>query len=304
MISNEHSIEQTLYELGYDPLVALNPNDAHNVPEGRSKFDDSLTVLERHGAKLLLPFLESEDPETLIDALHVFSEMRCSGAALIGPALRRLGHPHPSARWYTLDALLIYLRRLSPEVLALGLSLANDKYARVRKKVIEYIAGIPPEKLEGAHACLPPFVPREPHRIGMNLLMQPEKIDVLVDRIPGESRIVGGYMGAAVLRAAKSGNFVMISDSQAACEEVAFLRAKLDLMQQSAEWRKKLGKPQKSVFEACPETLKIKGDIDGYGEIPDDDLEQAMGELDDSVKARQLEQLDRLPMSLIEGKEI
>ena len=297
MIANEYSIEQTLNELGYDPLAALDPSNADRVPAERCKFDDSLRVLERHGAELLLPFLESEDSNAPIDVLHVFSEMRSNGSVLIGPALRYLGHPHPNARWYVLDGLLLYLRRLSPKVLTLGLCLANDKYSRIRKKVIEYIAGVPLEKLEAAQACLPSFVPSGPHRVGLNLLLQPGETGALISRMADEDRIVRCYLGAAVLRAAKSGDFPAICDDPALCDEVAFLRSKSDLMKKSAEWRNKISRPQTPVFEICPETRKIKGDIDGYGEIPDDDLDQAMGELEDSVKARQLEQLDRLPVS-------
>ncbi|WP_282611222.1 hypothetical protein [Pelagibius sp. Alg239-R121] len=297
MTRKEQSIEQTLNELGYDPLAVLGPKNAHCVPDGRCKFDDSLKVLERHGAELLLPFLESEDLKTLLDALHVFSEMRSSGEVLIGPALRYIGHPHPSARWYALDGLLLYLRRLPPKVLTLGLCLANDRCFRVRKKVIEYIAGIPCEKMEVACSCLPPFVPSDPHRDGLTLLLQPEATGSLIERIADEDSVVGCYIGAAILKAAKSGDFATIGNDSSVCEEVVFLRAKLDLMRESAAWRSKFAGPYDYVFEVCPETLKIKGDLDGYGEISNEDLEQAMGELEDSVKARRFEQLDRLPMT-------
>lgn len=258
-------------------------------------FEDSLKLLGRHDARLLLPFLESEDPDTLINALHVFSEMRSPGAALIGPVLRRLGHPHPSVRWYTLDGLLLYLRRLPPKVLTLGLCLANDHSISVRKKVIEYISGIPLEKLEAACDILPSFVPRGPHQAGLKLLRHPAEIEALLEPVGKEDRVHGCYAAAAILKAAKSDNFVTIPDGYGDSEEVAFLRSKLNLMRTSTVWRARVFGSQTPVFEICPETLKIKGDLDGYGEVPDDRLEQAMGELDDSVKARNLEQKDRLP---------
>ena len=230
--TKEETIRLIVSEFGYNPLEALGTDfeGSDKIPPGRHVYEDVPKLLAWHGADLLLPFLKSKDADIALDALFVFSEMESEGAELTEAAAEFLDHPYDHVRWNAMEGLLFRRSKLSPRVLALCLRAADDETLLVRTKAIEFIAASTLSKLEAALEFFSSQDRVEQHKRGLEILTRSCETAALIDQIACDEKIISCYTCAKILRNAKEGELIDISDEKVTSEEVAFLKFKLEIM--------------------------------------------------------------------------
>lgn len=197
-----------LTSFGYNPLSALTQGGLHQVPSGRSVFEDTLILIEKYGVGLLRPLLLSEKSQTAINALHVYSELKPEhGKLLIPDVIDFLYHKDPSARWYVMEGLIVNVKYVSVDIIGHVLEIISDDSNRVRKKIVEFIAAVHIERLVSAIELMPPNAYNSlEHKNGRAYIDMP--IEAIAEKIPLGSEIERIYAYASILRWGYKGVFL------------------------------------------------------------------------------------------------
>lgn len=222
---------------GYNPILAIQADTSEVIPHGSPIFEDALKVLGKYGVQLLIPLLESNNINTVSNALFVFSELSIDKRrSLVKYAIEHIHSEDESAQWYVIDGILAFANELSPEFIAICLEMAGDESERLRMKVIELISAIQKPLLEKSVELT--HNEKDEHSRGLKHMFGKNELDTNDLSYENMNNVQLCYVFARIFKLAKSEVFIDLDESDSESWLHFYMRKRLEILKKAHHSRR------------------------------------------------------------------